>query len=357
MSEQKERVLAAIHRDVPDRVPLDFSANAGVQEMLYRKLPVSDYYEMLCYFHSDIFDMRGVIDPQYNGSKPFKTRHPDGIFENYWGMKTRIMNTATGPEESYCEFPLADFTDIEQFERYSWPCVDDFDFSTISSRLKRWKEFAIMASGVSIFQHPTFLRGLDNLLVDFLINPEIADYIMDKFTDFYLAYYDRLLSAADGQITILRIADDLGMQDRLLISPEIFSRFFIHRLEKFADMAHSHGVYVMNHSCGSIVPFIPKLIDIGVDILDPIQITAKGMDPVILKEQFGNDICFHGGVDTQYLLPEGSPEEVRKQVGILVDTLGCNGGYILSPSHILQTDVPLENIEALYQEGQNCRYH
>ncbi len=356
MSKQKERVLTVINREKPDRIPLDFSANAGLQEILYNQLPINDYYDMLHYFHSDIFDMRGVVDPEYHGKKPFKIQHPDGVFENYWGMKTRIMETATGPEESYCEFPLADFTTIEELESYPWPSVDDFDFTTISSRLKKWEEFAIMASGVSIFQHPSFLRGLDNLLVDFLINTEIADYIMDKFTNFYLEYFDKLLTATKGQITILRIADDLGMQDRLLISPEVFKHFFIPRLKKFTDMAHSHGVYVMNHSCGSIVPFIGDLIDIGVDILDPIQVTAKGMDPELLKERFGNNLCFHGGVDTQYLLTTGTVDEVRKQVHNLVQTLGKGGGYILSPSHVLQTDVPLANIEALYQEGQTCIY-
>jgi len=356
MSKQKDRVLTAIHREIPDRIPLDFSANAGVQKALYRALPIENYLEMLQYFNSDILDIRGVIDPEYHGQKPFKTLHPDGVIENFWGMKTKIMETATGPEESYCEFPLSSCTSLDELESYQWPSVDDFDFSTISTRLRRWKDFAIMASGVSIFQHPSFLRGLDNLLVDFLINTEIADYIMDKFTDFYLAYFDKMLTAAKGQISILRIADDLGMQDRLLISPDVFERFFLPRLKKFTEMAHSHGVYVMNHSCGSIVPFIGSLIDIGVDMLDPIQVTAKGMDPELLKKEFGGKICFHGGVDTQYLLPEGSPQEVRQQVRYLIDTLGKNGGYILSPSHILQTDVPLANIEALYQEGRSHRY-
>ena len=356
MSKKRDRVTTAILREIPDRVPLDFSANQGVQEHLRSALSLSNYHEMLTYFGSDIFDMRGIVDPEYHGEKPLKFRHNNGVFENYWGMRTRVMQTATGPEESYCEFPLAHITDPDQLARYPWPSVDDFDFSSLRSRLQDWESFAIMASGVSIFQHPSFLRGLDNLLMDFLIQPETAAFIMDRFTEFYLAYFDRLLSAAEGQITMLRIADDLGMQDRLLISPEIFREFFVPRLKQFTDMAHSHGVYVMNHSCGSIIPFISDLIEIGVDILDPIQVTAKGMDPIFLKDTFGDRICFHGGVDTQYLLPTGLPNDVRDQVRLLFNSLGTDGGYILSPSHILQTDVPIENIEALYAEGQMCHY-
>jgi len=348
---KKERALSAIHLEKPDRVPLDFSANAGTLVNLYQDLSVSGLHELLDHFNSDIFDMRGVVDPVYHGKRPFKTKLPSGVYENYWGMKTRIMQTDTGPEECYCDFPLETCEDVGQLKKYAWPSVDDFDFSTISDRLQEWKDFAILATGPSIFQHPSFLRGLDNLLVDFLVAPEMAEFIMDTFTDFYLDYYDKLICAAKGNITILRIADDLGMQDRTLISPAIFTRFFLPRIKKFVDMAHSHNVYVMFHSCGSIIPFIEELISIGVDILDPIQVTAKGMDPIILKEQFGNRLCFHGGIDTQYLLPLGSEADIRKQVRVLVDSLGKGGGYILSPSHVLQTDVPLTNIRTLYEEA------
>jgi len=208
-----------------------------------------------------------------------------------------------------------------------------------------------MASGPSIFQHPTFLRGIDNLLVDMMINPEIANYIMDKHTDFYVDYFDKLFSVTDGQIDILRIADDIGMQDGPLVSKEIFEEYFVPRLKKIFDMAHSYNIKVMFHSCGSIVNFIDRIIEIGADILDPIQVRAKGMDPVYLKKNYGDKICFHGSVDTQYTLPVGSVRDVEEEVKERIKILGKNNGFILAPSHVLQTDVPLENIIALYRTG------
>ena len=119
--------------------------------------------------------------------------------------------------------------------------------------------------------------------MDLLEAPELADYLMDRFTDFYVAYFDRMFTAAAGRIDILRIADDLGTQHGLLISPRLFDRYFAPRLAKLVDMAHSHGVKVMFHSCGAIVPFIERIISLGVDILDPLQVAADGMDPQIIK--------------------------------------------------------------------------
>lgn len=114
-------------------------------------------------------------------------------------------------------------------------------------------------------------------------------------------------------------------------------------------MAHSHGVSVMFHSCGAVAPLVDRLIDLGVDILDPLQVAATGMDPRALKRDFGARICLHGSIDTQYLLPQGTPEAVRDTAVAMIDVLGANGGFILAPCHVLQTDVPTANIRALYE--------
>ena len=256
----------------------------------------------------------------------------------------------------YCDFVLQDIQDIEQLYNYKWPTVDWFDFTDFDSKLEKWKDFAVMATGASIWQHPSFLRGLDTLLMDIVLENEIGIYIIDKFTSFYTDYFDNMISAGDGRIDILRIADDLGMQDRLLISPDIFRKVFAPRIKQIVDMAHSHDVKVMYHSCGAIFPLIPDIIGTGVDILDPIQTTADDMEPLELKTEFGSDICFHGSIDTQYLLPQGSVEDVAAKVKEMFDILGKGGGFILSPSHILQTDVPVANIEALYRTGGILRY-
>ncbi len=344
----KERVLAAIHLATPDRIPIDYAALPDTQQRLMAALGVNTHADLLSALHVDIVDLRGVVDPTYCGPVPYEKQLPDNVVENFWGMRLKTVETATGPESSWCDFALANCTTSDELSAHRWPSVDWFDFSDFSHRLDVWSGLAVMASGPSVWQHPTFLRGIENLLMDMAAEAEMAECMMDRFTDFYVAYFDRMLDCANGKIDILRIADDLAMQDRLMISPAQFDRFFAPRLKPLIDMAHSHGVKVMFHSCGAIFPLVERLIKLGIDILDPLQVTADRMDPGRLKATFGGRLCLHGGIDTQYLLPTGSPEEVRGNVLKMAETLGPEG-YILCPSHVLQTDVPIANILALYE--------
>lgn len=358
----KQRVLCAVAREQPDRVPVDFSANAGTLRRLMDDLGVSAHRELLDRLHVDVVDLRGVVDPVYCGPVPKEAVRADGVTENFWGMCSRVMQTATGPEEAWCEFSLESAASVDELRRHRWPEPDWFDFSDFAERLKPWEDLAVMASGPSVFQHPTFLRRSDLLLMDMVARPEMADYLMDRFTDFYVTFFDAMFAGAPGKIDILRIADDLGMQDRLLFSPAVFDRHFAPRLKRLIEMAHRHGVKVMFHSCGAIVPLIDRLIALGVDVLDPLQIRAKGMDPAYLKETFGPRIALHGSLDTQYTLPRGSGDDVRREVRRMIDILGPGGGFVLSPSHVLQTDVTTENVLALYETAHeygaaayNCR--
>jgi uroporphyrinogen decarboxylase len=262
-----------------------------------------------------------------------------------------VMQSATGPEDNFVEFVLADAATLDDFQRHRWPAVDWFDFSDFAARLAPWQDFAVMASGASVFQHPTFLRGIDQLLMDMAVQPELAHWLMDRYTDFYLKFFDRMLTAARGQIDILRAADDLGTQRGLFFSPAMFRTFIKPRLNKLVDMTHSHGAKFLFHSCGAIRPLIEDLIEIGVDILDPLQAAAEGMDPQVLKDQFGSRLGLHGGICTQYLLPNGTPDEVRREVQRRIEILGAGGGYILAPCHVLQTDVPTANILAMSDAG------
>ena len=350
----KQRVLAAVALQQPDRVPMDFSANPPTLRRLMRDLGAADHRELLERLHVDVVDLRGVVDPVYCGPVPQEHLRDDGVKEHLWGWRTRTMRTATGPEECYCEFPLAAAASVEQLDAHRWPQADWFDFADFAGRLEPWRDLAVMASGASVFQHPTFLRGTDNLLADLLSAPEMADHLMDRFADFYVDFFDRMFAAAPGRVDLLRIADDLGMQDRLLFGPAAFDRYIAPRLARLIDMAHGHGVKVMFHTCGAVVPLIDRLIDLGVDVLDPIQVRAKGMDPEAIKSRFGARIALHGSIDTQYVLPRGTPEEVAREVRRMIDVLGRGGGFILSPSHVLQTDVSTENVVALYETGYHC---
>jgi uroporphyrinogen decarboxylase len=344
----KERVRCVLEGGVPDRVPLDFSANADTLARLHRDLNAPSLHALLDRLHVDILDLRGVVDPLYRGPIPRQRELPGEVVENFWGFRTKRMATAMGVEECYCDFVLENCASVAELEAHPWPQADWFDFGGFAARLDEWEGFALMATGASVFQHPTFLRGIERLLVDFAAAPKIADFLMDKFTLFYEDFFDRMFAAAPGKIDILRIADDLGMQHGLMIGPAHFDRFFAPRLRRLVELAHRHRVKVMLHSCGAIVPLIERIIDLGIDILDPIQVAADGMEPGAIKQRFGGRILLHGGIDTQHLLPRGAPAEVAQTTRRMIDVLGCGGGYIVAPSHVLQSDVPTGNVLALY---------
>jgi uroporphyrinogen decarboxylase len=157
----KTRVLATIALDQPDRVPLDFSANAVTLARLRHDLDATTHKALLRRLHVDIVDLRGITDPVYSGPIPQQRALPGGVKENYWGWRTKVMRTAMGPEEYYCEFVLGECNTLAELEAHTWPEVDWFDFSGFAERLEDWAEWAIIASGASIWQHPTFLRGIE----------------------------------------------------------------------------------------------------------------------------------------------------------------------------------------------------
>lgn len=350
----KERILAAIDGSIPDRVPCSYYATDTVTQNLIKHLKVSNLRQLIDKLHIDMFNIRGFIDPVWKGPFPKEKNLGDGITQNYLGWRMKKVKTDLGFEEFHCDHIFANAQTPDDIEKFEWPKVDWFDFSNMPEQIRQYDELALMALSASVFQHPTMVRGLDNFLCDMLVNPPMAEFLMDKYTDFYLAYYDRMFTVCPGMITVMKISDDIGMQDRLLIRTEEFKTFVKPRIKKLVDMAHSHNVKVMFHSCGSILEFIDDLIEIGVDILDPIQVRAKNMNPADIKQKFGSRICLHGAVDIQWTLPKGSIEDVQTEVQERIDVLGKGGKYIIAPCHALQQDVPMENIVALYETVANC---
>ena len=347
----KERVLCTIEGGIPDRIPMNFGANRATLQKLFHYFKTKDHMELLNKLNIDIFDMRGVVDPVYIGPVPNGVENENGIRQNFWGIRSKLMQTATGPEECFCDFILKGTDTIEELEKYPWPKADWFDFKNLKDDLKPLSSFAIMAAHGSFFQMPTFLKGLDDFLADILINTEIAVYIMDRFTEFYLDFYERIFVNAPGMINIIRLAEDIGMQDRPLVDMTVFDTHIAPRIRKFVDLAHSYGVKLMFHSCGSVEVFVERLIKLGVDILDPIQVRAYGMEPEDIKRKYGSRICLHGSVDTQYTLPRGTIMDVEEEVRERIRVLGKGGGFILAPCHVLQTDVPEANAAAMYKTG------
>lgn len=198
------------------------------------------------------------------------------------------------------------------------------------------------------------IRGLEQSLIDFLINPEIAEYVLKEICSFLYEYHERLFCAAGGRIDITQVTDDFGSQTGLLISPKVFNYFFEAYYKRFIKLSKNHNIYVFHHDDGAIFDLLPELVDLGIDILNPIQWHLPGMELEKLKGSFGSRLCFHGGVDNQYVLPFGTLREVEEEVRQCVDVLAGNKtGYILAPCHNIQANTPVENILRMYDAAKS----
>ena len=350
----KERVWQAINHQPVDRVPKHINASKWVVSKLKNVFGVASDRELLEKLQVDIYDMRGIdlhsgIAPIYVGPENrFFSNDWGGNIMSFWGIEEFEKFTTAG---WLCENgtpPLTHATNLDDVAQYNWPDVDWFDFSSLKNRLDSWSDYSLMASGCSVFQHATFLRGMDILLMDMYMQPEMAHFIINKIADFYYSYFERMFETAGDLIDIFALADDLGMQNSLIVSPELFEEYVAPQLKRMSGLANTFGKKMLLHSCGNIESLIPRLIELGVDILDPIQ--PESMNPITIKEKYGHQICLRGGISAQNTLSRGTVDDVRKETKRIVEALQIGGGYILSPGHpVLQDDIPVENIIALYQ--------
>ena len=252
--------------------------------------------------------------------------------------------------------PLSNALTIGDCENYFWPQNDWFDYSGLREELAVWKDFSVMATGASVFQHATYIRGMDKLMMDMMADPGMANYILNKVSVFYHEYYRRMFEEVGDLIDVFALADDLGMQDTLLIDPGLFDEYVAPRLKAMAELAHSYDIKLLLHTCGNIEMLIPPLIELGVDILDPIQ--PECMDPVRIKGKYGKDICLRGGISVQDIVSRGTAAEVEAETKRIVEALKPSGGYIFSPGHpVLQDDIPVENILTMYETGYKYGFY
>jgi len=252
------------------------------------------------------------------------------------------------------EHPLQHAQSIREIEAYfreaaSPPEIDYTSF--VSEKKNEHADKFRFISGGSLFEAAWHVRGFSTLLEDFYLNPELADTLIEHFLQGSLSRTESLLQAFQGTMDMVFLGDDLGAQRGLIFSVDIFRKFFKPRLRKMIELAHRHKAVVVMHSCGSVAELIPEFIDVGLDILNPVQISADGMDPSRLKGEFGQDITFWGGVDIQTVLREQTPKQIRKTVRFLIETLGTDGGYICAPTHVVLDDTPLENLIAFFEEA------
>jgi len=189
--------------------------------------------------------------------------------------------------------------------------------------------------------------SMEVLFEKMILEPDVAHALYDRFVQFELEYYERIFIAADGRADILRPHDDYGTQISTLFSVPMWKEYFEGNTRKLVDLAHKYGAFYQQHSCGAVRSIIPCLVDCGVDILEPLQKVA-GMEIEGLKRDFGDKLAFHGGIDTQTVLPCCTAAEVKREAEHYIEVLGRDGGYILMASQWFESDVPVENIDAIY---------
>ncbi|HMN27486.1 MAG TPA: uroporphyrinogen decarboxylase family protein, partial [Caldilineaceae bacterium] len=228
---------------------------------------------------------------------------------------------------------------------------DWFDYRDIPQQARSKAHYPIQGGGSEPFLIYKDLRGMEQAYMDLALNPEIVHYCLDRLFDFCYENTRRIYEQLPGQVTLSYIAEDFGGQGQLLFSRSMIREFFIPRMKRMIDLAHSAGVYAFFHSDGSISEIIPAMIAAGIDVLNPIQWRCQGMERARLKQDFGDQVVFHGGMDNQQTLPFGTVAEVRQEVLDNLALLGKGGGYILAPCHNLQVITPPENVVALYETG------
>lgn len=342
----RERIMAAINHQPLDRVPVDIWATPEVFAALIREVG-DDWTEQL---HIDGFHGAGA---RYIG--PELPTMPAGESVDYWGVKRRDIAYASGVYQETYLHPLAEAETMEDLEHYQWPSADWFDYSEMPAQLRAGQETkATMCGYMAIFYTHNYLRGLETSLMDPLLDADFTHELLQRISDFNYHHHLRIFESCPGLIDVAQVTDDLGSQTGPMISLETFRTFYKPHMQRFIDLCHGFDIKVFHHDDGAMSAFLPDLIEMGIDVLNPVQWNCPGMEIERLKKDFGQQITFHGGVENQSILPFGTPEEVRAEVRNNIDILANDGtGYILAPCHCIQPVTPMENILAMYDEAHN----
>lgn len=356
MMTSKERLQKAIHFQQPDRPPVYCSVVPQLAEKLSAHFnmpyepgldsPMSgnriSWRDLMLRLGSDCVCVASCAPD----NAPTK-KLPDGLIVNEWGIGMRNH----GLYDDFALHPLADVQTVEEIENYPFPDVNaPGRFRYAEETIKKFgKEYGIIGDlECSIFETSWYLVGMEKLFMDMAMEAPYVDALFDKVAHFHTEVGKKLVELGAD---IIWCGDDLGSQNGLMMSPAMFDRYFAPRIEKMfkAFKAINPDVKVAWHSCGSIIQLIPRFIEIGLDILNPIQPLANGMDPEWLKKTYGDKLIFFGGICVQDLLPKGTPATIQKEIKRRVEILGKNGGYILAPAHNIQADTSVENVLAMFE--------
>ncbi len=340
----RERWLAVCKGRTPGRVPCDYWGTAEVTARLQR--------ELNCPTERDLWRRLGIdrlvrVAPVHPRAR--ETNWYLNSLYSIWHVGTREVAYEGGVYLESVSHPLAAAETAADIERMEWPEPEQWDVSRLRADCLAWPDYPIALGAYEPFLLYCRLRGMEQAFRDLVENPVLAEALLERIHTLHEALLRRCLREAGDLIDFLWVAEDLGTQESLLFSPAIFRRFLKPRLQAMMELAHAFGVRVFHHDDGAIRRLIPELIEMGVDVLNPIQWRCRGMDREALARDFGRRLVFHGGVDNQRTLPFGSPADVRREVLENLRIFGGGKGYIVAPCHNLQPNTPTANILALYE--------
>jgi uroporphyrinogen decarboxylase len=375
----RERLLNALKHVEPDRVPYDLGSTlvTSINRMAYsnlvsflglpqRQIRIHDLVQQLAWVDEDVLqrlsvDTRGVFvkDPA-SWKLQFREDARYRFFKDMWGVTWRM------PKEGGLYYDLwlhpLQGAEASELDHYPWP--DPLDSARIDGLEEQtralWErgEYAVimgstgMTSG--LLQTSQWLLGFEDCYARLAGDRPFMEKLYDKLMELDLAFWEFFLPRVGPYLNIILYADDFGGQSGLLMSKSMFRHYFKPRYKQIFCLIKekSPHLYIMFHNCGAIYDLIPELIDLDVDILNPIQVSAEGMDTKKLKREFGDALTFWGGINTQRILPRGTPQEVKDEVKRRIDDLAPGGGYVLNTVHNIQRDVPPQNIMAMLEALQ-----
>ena len=347
----RERVQAALNHEVPDRCPMQISFTPEFADRLRADLALKDAAAHNPHGGGNTYELERALDQDMlltSVGWANSYYHQPGAYTDEWGVGWSSAEYST-PFGSgyYTEIVGHPLADDDALASYQPPDPTRPELYTEAEGVVReyGSEYWIVGVTVTtIFEAAWALRGLERMLMDLVEKPDIADQILEIPYQYHLAAAKRLVELG---VDMIWTGDDIGGQHRLIMSPRHWRRFLKPRMARFVSdlKAINPAVKVAYHSDGNILPLIPELIEIGIDVLNPIQ--PASMDPAMIKQQFGDKLCFWGSIDEQHTLPFGTSEAVRDEVRQRLATIGAGGGLILGPTHHVQLDTPLENFWAM----------
>jgi len=371
----RQRLLTALDHQEADRVPFAFGGpNTGIHVDAYRKLlrfwgvsdvPVEaeDLVTQRARIHEDILQRMDVAVRKVD-AEPFATARTETALEedagyryfvDDWGIEW-AMPLRSGLYYDARRRPLQraiSSADVDKLSMPALPTEHEMDLLRRKAQAHRDAGFAVLVDGLGggLFEHAWWIRGFNEFMVDMMARRKLAERLLDKILDYRLRYWELILSRIGDLVDVAAESDDVAGQDRLILSPDLYRTLLKPRHRTIFQCIRENvpgKVFIHLHSCGAVRDLIPDLIDLGVDALNPVQVSAKGMDTAALKRDFGRDISFWGGgVDTQRVLPTGTPRQVRDEVRRRIDDLAPGGGFVFATVHNIQADVPPENIDAM----------